>query len=91
MIDSVSHIDVAKGQLDAARSFSQERDLWVSDHKPFKFMRHPLVSAIMAIETFMEASRILYPHLTVKGLRNAQFLDIIECPQGYGPLGIDPL
>jgi NAD(P)-dependent dehydrogenase (short-subunit alcohol dehydrogenase family) len=82
MIDAVSRIDLAKGRLEAERSFSQERDLWVKDHKPFKFMKHPLVSAIMAVETFMEASRVLYPHLTVKGIRNVQFLDIIECPAG---------
>ncbi len=82
MIDSVSRIDIAAGQLEAERTFSQERDLWIRDHKPFKFMKHPLVSAIMAVETAMEASRILYPHLKVKGFRNAQFLDIIECPEG---------
>jgi malonyl CoA-acyl carrier protein transacylase len=82
MIDVVSRMDIAAGHLEAERSFSQERDLWVSDHKPFKFMKHPLVSAIMAVETFMEATRMLYPYLTVKGLKNAQFLDIIECPKG---------
>lgn len=82
MIDSVSSLDIVKKELTAVRSFSQERDLWVSDHKPFKFLKYPLVSAIMALETFMEASRVLYPHLGVRGIRDAQFLDIIECPPG---------
>ncbi len=82
MIDSVSRIDIAKGELEATRTFSQARDLWVLDHKPFKFLKHPLVSAIMALETFMEAARILYPHLNVRSVRNAEFLDIIECPPG---------
>jgi hypothetical protein len=82
MIDLVSRADLTVGELDAERIFSQERDLWITDHKPFKFLRHPLVSAIMAVETFFEACRILYPYLKVKGLRNAQFLDIIECAPG---------
>lgn len=82
MIDSVAAMDLGKGELTVARTFSQEKDLWVTDHKPFKFLRHPLVSAIMAVETFMEACRVLYPHLAVRGVRNAKFLDILECPQG---------
>jgi malonyl CoA-acyl carrier protein transacylase len=82
MIDSVSDMDLRKGEIKAFRSFSQDKDPWIVDHKPFKFMRHPLVSAIMALETFMETCRVLYPHLTVRGIRNAQFLDILECPKG---------
>jgi len=82
MIESVDRIDLQQGELEATRSFSQDKDLWIIDHKPFKFMKHPLVSAIMALETFMEASRILYPHLRVLGVRQVQFLDIIECPIG---------
>ncbi len=82
LIDSVSHIDLKTGELEASRSFSQDRDLWVWDHKPFKFLKHPLVSANMALEAFMEASRLLYPHLTVRGIRDARFVDIIECPPG---------
>ncbi len=82
MVDTVNRLDLGRKELIAERAFSQERDLWVSDHKPFKFMKYPLVSAIMAIETFMEASTIVYPHLKVKGVRNAEFLNIIECPPG---------
>jgi 3-hydroxymyristoyl/3-hydroxydecanoyl-(acyl carrier protein) dehydratase len=82
MIDSVCSMSVGKGEIVAARSFSQEKDPWILDHKPFKFMKHPLVSAIMAVETFMETCRILYPHLAIRGVRNAQFLDILECPPG---------
>jgi malonyl CoA-acyl carrier protein transacylase len=82
MIETISRIDMVNGELQAARSFNLEKDLWIQDHKPFKFMKHPLVSAIMAVETFMEAARVLYPHLEVRGIRDAQFLDILECPQG---------
>lgn len=80
MIDSVANIDLVGGELEAIHAFSREKDLWISDHKPFKFLRHPLVSAIMALETFMEAALILYPYLKVIGIRDAWFLEIIECP-----------
>ncbi len=82
MIDAVVRADLEKGELLARRGFSPERDLWLPDHKPFKFMRHPLVSAIMAVETFMEAARILYPSLRPVGIRDAEFIDIIEAPAG---------
>ena len=82
MIEKISRVDLLQGDLQASRSFTLERDLWIKDHKPFKFLKHPLVSAIMAVETFMEAARVLYPHLEVREIRDAQFLDIIECPPG---------
>jgi hypothetical protein len=82
LIEKVTRVDLEGGELEATRCFSQETDLWIPDHKPFKFMKHPLVSAIMGLETFMEAARMLYPYLTVHGIREAQFLDIIECPPG---------
>ncbi|MFC1834217.1 KR domain-containing protein, partial [Thermodesulfobacteriota bacterium] len=80
MIDSIAAVDLHEGTLKAKRVFSQDKDPWVVDHKPFKFLKFPLVSAIMALETFMEASRMLYPHLHVRSIRQARFQDIIECP-----------
>ncbi len=82
MIDSVVHVDIPRGELNATRVFSREKDLWIADHKPFKSLKHPLVSAIMVVETFVEACRMLYPCLQVRGIRDVQFLDIIECPPG---------
>jgi len=80
MIDAVSHLDLQAGVVRATRTFSQERDLWIADHKPFKFLKHPLVSTIMALEAFMEASRLLYPYLRVQGVREAEFSEAIEVP-----------
>jgi len=80
LVDTVLEADYQEGLLRAARTFSWERDLWLPDHKPFKFLKHPLVSTIMALEAFMEASRLLYPHLQVRGVRQAEFREIIECP-----------
>ena len=75
-------MDLRREQLEAFRSFSPEKDLWLEDHRPLKFVEHPLVSAAMVLETFMEAARILYPHLQVRGVRQVRFLDMIQCPPG---------
>ncbi len=82
MIDRISCLDIRLEELEAFRSFSPEKDLWITDHRPFKFVKHPLVSAAMVLETFMEAARILYPHLQVRGVRQVQLMDMIQCPPG---------
>ncbi|MGD0282278.1 MAG: SDR family NAD(P)-dependent oxidoreductase, partial [Dissulfurispiraceae bacterium] len=82
MIESISYLDIRREELEAFRSFSREKDLWIADHRPFKFVKHPLVSAAMILETFMEASRILYPHLQVRGVRQVRLMDMIQCPPG---------
>jgi malonyl CoA-acyl carrier protein transacylase len=82
MIEGISCLDIRREQLEAFRSFSQEKDLWIADHRPFKFVKHPLVSAAMVLETFMEAARILYPHLKVRGVRHVRLMDMIQCPPG---------
>jgi hypothetical protein len=82
MIDAISSIDMRQGQLEAVRSFSIEKDLWIADHKPFKFIKHPLVSAAMVLETFMEAAKVVCPHLQVRGVRKMRFMDMIQCPAG---------
>ena len=80
MIDGVSCLDLRREHLEASRSFSRQNDLWIADHRPLKSLAHPLVSAAMMIETFMESARILYPHLQVRGVRQVRFMDMISCP-----------
>jgi hypothetical protein len=82
MIGEVSVLDLRREELEAVRTFSMEQDLWIADHRPFRFIEHPLVSATMVLETFMEAARILYPHLQVRGVRQVRFIDMIQCPSG---------
>jgi malonyl CoA-acyl carrier protein transacylase len=82
MIERISCLDIHREELEAFRSFSQEKDLWIVDHRPFKFVRYPLVSAAMVLETFMEAARLLYPHLQVRGVRQVRLMDMIQCPPG---------
>jgi hypothetical protein len=82
MIEQVSFIDIHREELEAARSFSLEKDLWITDHRPFKFIKHPIVSAAMVLETFMEAARMLYPYLNVRGVQNIGLMDMIQCHPG---------
>jgi len=82
MIEKILDLDLCREELDAYRSFSLEKDLWITDHRPFKFIKHPIVSATMVLETFMEAARILYPHLQVRGVRKVRLMDMIECRPG---------
>jgi malonyl CoA-acyl carrier protein transacylase len=82
MIERIASLNIRREELEAFRSFSQETDLWIADHRPFKFVKHPLVSAAMVLETFMEAARILYPHLQVRGVRQVRLMDMILCPPG---------
>ncbi|MDD2902573.1 MAG: SDR family oxidoreductase, partial [Syntrophales bacterium] len=80
LIDAVTQLSLRQGVLRATRTFSQEKDLWIADHKPFKFLKHPLVSTIMAMETFMETSRLFYPYLEVQAVREAVLSEVIEIP-----------
>jgi malonyl CoA-acyl carrier protein transacylase len=80
MIEGISSLDIRREQLEAFRSFSREKDPWIEDHRPLTFVKHPMVSAAMFLETFMEAARILYPYLQVRGARHVRFLDMIQCP-----------
>jgi hypothetical protein len=82
LIDSIGSMDLRSGSLAAHRSFTQEKDLWLQDHRPIKSMRHPLISGIMVLEAFLEAARILYPYLQVQEVRRIRFLEFIECPSG---------
>jgi 3-hydroxymyristoyl/3-hydroxydecanoyl-(acyl carrier protein) dehydratase len=82
MIQTIHHLEVGAGTLEAGRVFSLDHDLWMEDHRPFKFMKNPFVSGVMALETFMEAAHLLCPHLAALGVRQVQYLDILECPPG---------
>ena len=82
MIQTIHHLEVGAGTLEAGRTFSLDHDLWMEDHRPFKFMKYPFVSGVMALETFMEAAHLLCPQLVPLGVRNVKYLDILECPPG---------
>ncbi len=80
LIDQVDKLDLKQGYLRAVRSFSTDRDLWIDDHRPFAFLKHPILSGIMVIEAMLEACRILHPTLKVISAKDVWFFDVIECP-----------
>jgi hypothetical protein len=82
MVQTIHHLEMGAGTLEAGRTFSLDHDLWMEDHRPFKFMKHPFVSGVMALETFMEAASLLCPGLAPLGVRQVRYLDILECPPG---------
>jgi hypothetical protein len=77
-----NRLDLEKGELEVRHTFSLEYDLWLEDHKSFKFLKHPLVSGIMAVEAFLETAHLLYPHMHVLGVQKVAYKDILECPPG---------
>jgi hypothetical protein len=80
MLDTVQRLDLRGGELEAERVFLSTKDLWLEDHRPFKFLKHPPVSGIMAVETFFEAARFLNPHLHIVGARQVAYRDLLDCP-----------
>jgi len=80
MLDSLLTLDLQNHTLQATRTLSSQRDPWLADHIPAKSLRFPIMSAIMAIESFLEAAHILFPWLQLNRLRNIRFLKMIECP-----------
>jgi acyl transferase domain-containing protein/NAD(P)H-dependent flavin oxidoreductase YrpB (nitropropane dioxygenase family)/NAD(P)-dependent dehydrogenase (short-subunit alcohol dehydrogenase family)/acyl carrier protein len=80
MLEAVQRLDLRAGELEAERIFITTKDLWLEDHRPFKFLKHPPVSGIMAVETFFEAARSLNPHLHIVGARQVAYRDLLDCP-----------
>jgi len=79
MVDSVRRLDLEKGELETERSFNLNRDLWLEDHRPFQFTKHPLISGVMIVEMLLEAAKLLYPYLQIHSLCNVEFSDVLEC------------
>jgi NAD(P)-dependent dehydrogenase (short-subunit alcohol dehydrogenase family) len=81
MVDTIQAVDLGAGGLTTLRTFSQAVDLWLPDHRPHLEMRHPLVSAVMVVETFLEGARLAVPYLTPIGLCDVRFMDMIPVPR----------
>lgn len=78
MIDHIESVSWKHGHMMARRTFSIEGDPWLEDHKPFVSMKHPWVSAIMAIECCLEAVHLLFPQFGLRGLSGVKFLHPME-------------
>ena len=82
MIDRITHVDFRNNRMQAMRVLTHEKDLWLNDHKPFKWLENPIVSAIMVVETMFETASLFYPYLHAAMLRDVRFDRILECPSG---------
>ena len=87
MIQTIHHLEVGAGTLEAGRTFSLDHDLWMEDHRPFKFMKNPFVSGVMALETFMEAAHLLCPQLVAAGSAQRRIPGHPGVPAGGQPGG----
>ena len=81
MLDVVQRLDLKAKELEAERIFVTTKDLWLGDHRPFKFLKYLPVSGIMAVETFFEAAHFLHPYLKVRGARQVAYRDLLDCPE----------
>ncbi len=81
LLDRVLSVDLMNETLQVERVFSHARDLWLIDHRPFTWLAHPIVSAIMIVETFLETSRLLFPSLQVRQMEEIRFSRMFECPR----------
>jgi acyl transferase domain-containing protein/NAD(P)H-dependent flavin oxidoreductase YrpB (nitropropane dioxygenase family)/NAD(P)-dependent dehydrogenase (short-subunit alcohol dehydrogenase family)/acyl carrier protein len=81
LLDVVQRLDLKAQELEAERIFVTTKDLWLEDHRPFKFLKYLPVSGIMAVETFFEAAHFLHPYLKVRGARQVAYRDLLDCPE----------
>jgi hypothetical protein len=79
MIDSVEILDFGRPAIQIGKTLSVEKDIWLEDHRPFSPSQAPLLSGVMTIEAFAEASTLLFPYLTASGVRDLRFLEAVEC------------
>jgi acyl transferase domain-containing protein/NAD(P)H-dependent flavin oxidoreductase YrpB (nitropropane dioxygenase family)/NAD(P)-dependent dehydrogenase (short-subunit alcohol dehydrogenase family)/acyl carrier protein len=79
LLDRIEVLDPTRGLLVARRTFTAQRDLWLADHRPFKELDHPIVSAIVLVEAALEATRLLHPHLDVIDVSDVDFLEMLHC------------
>jgi len=70
--------DIRRGNWTPPDRFP-EKDLWIADHRPFTFVKHPLVSAAMVVETFMEAPGSCIPPARARSSQ-VRLMDMIQCP-----------
>ncbi|WP_338667717.1 SDR family NAD(P)-dependent oxidoreductase [Pseudodesulfovibrio methanolicus] len=81
MIDTVSELILEIPEIRIKRAVSHARDPWLPNHKPYPMLKYPLFSAVMAVESFLETAKALYPEFTPTGVRNVRFLDMIPCAE----------
>ena len=55
LLGPIRRLDLVAGRLEFERIFSTDADRWLEAHRPLAAGGPPVVSAVMALESFMEA------------------------------------
>ncbi len=82
MVDEIIHRDYRKKEITTRKLLDHKTDLWLKDHQPFTFLKHPITSAIMVLESFLESAALVAPYLRVNTIEEIAFKKMIQCPQG---------
>jgi acyl transferase domain-containing protein/NAD(P)H-dependent flavin oxidoreductase YrpB (nitropropane dioxygenase family)/acyl carrier protein len=82
MVEWISAERFEAGELETRREIGHHKDLWLTDHRPFKTLAAAPFSAIMALETFLEGAALLHPGLAVAGLADIRFQQLIAVGEG---------
>ncbi len=83
LIDRVLSTDLREICFEAERVYSQTWDLWLKDHKPFQWLSHPIISAIIIIETFLETASLFFPARPINHVEKVNFSRMLECPDKH--------
>ncbi len=62
--------------------FTWFRDLWIADHRPWPEMEHPLLSAVMELESLFDGARHLAPWRRPAGAFDVSWRIPVFCPEG---------
>jgi acyl transferase domain-containing protein/NAD(P)H-dependent flavin oxidoreductase YrpB (nitropropane dioxygenase family)/NAD(P)-dependent dehydrogenase (short-subunit alcohol dehydrogenase family)/acyl carrier protein len=82
MVDEITSYDPEGGRIFTMRGLSSRCDSWLEDHRPFRFIDAPLVSAIVGTENMLETAALLWPGLKPVHITSLSFLDTIAVPEG---------
>ncbi|THB77485.1 MAG: SDR family NAD(P)-dependent oxidoreductase [Desulfobulbaceae bacterium] len=80
LVDRIESLNFEAGEILTVKTLSQQSDPWILDHQPFSFLKDPIFSAIMVLESFLESTHLMMPQIVVNGFTDVRFLDMISCP-----------
>jgi NAD(P)-dependent dehydrogenase (short-subunit alcohol dehydrogenase family)/acyl carrier protein len=80
MIDGLVQVNWRRKSLLAKRTLEHTRDLWLKEHQPFPFLKQPITSAVMVVESFLEAASLLAPLPYPLVMEKIHFIKMLPAP-----------
>lgn len=74
LVDQLVAQDLQPGLLIAQRSFRTEKDLWLSDHRPYLGKEEVWLPGAAAIEAMVESARLMRPAMIPTAVQDVRFL-----------------